>query len=354
MFFEWVRSSPGAAKGAWVRRNHRLPQGTVHRLLHDSRVLSGNVLGDPTRRELHVYTPPGWSRDQDLPLLVDLVGFWGSGPSHTAWRAVGENVPERLDRLISEGLMSPAVVAFPDCSTRLRGNQYINSVGTGRYADYLVQEIVPFVEDRFSCGGRGRRGCFGKSSGGYGAAWHGMHHADFWAAISANSADMGFDVYQLPEFYLALEVLQDFGGSIERFFLHFESKDKPSDLERSCLMFCAMSAFYDPDPNSFLSMRLPGDPYTAELDAERWANWLCHDPVVLVDEHAGELRNLKAIWLDCGNRDQWRMQFGMRRFHRRLEERGVPHVYEEFDDDHTDVDYRMDRFLPFLADALSN
>jgi enterochelin esterase-like enzyme len=62
---------------------------------------------------------------------------------------------------------------------------------------------------------------------------------------------------------------------------------------------------------------------------------------------------LKAIWLDCGNRDQFRMHFGMRRFHRKLEEYGVPHVYEEFDDDHTAVDYRMDRSLPFLARALS-
>jgi hypothetical protein len=43
----------------------------------------------------------------------------------------------------------------------------------------------------------------------------------------------------------------------------------------------------------------------------------------------------------------------MRRLHRKLEAQGVPHVYEEFDDDHTDVDYRMDRFLPVLAKALS-
>jgi len=336
-----------------MRRDHRSPQGTVHRLAHESLVLADNALDDPTRRELHVYTPPGWSYDQHLPLLVNLPGFWGSGLGQTSWRAVGENVPERLDRLISSGSMPPVVVAFPDCSTRLRGNQYVNSTGTGRYADYLIEEIVPFVEAEFSCGGTGRRGLFGKSSGGYGAAWHGMHYADFWSAISANSADMGFEVHQLPEFYLALDVLQDFGWSIEEFFVNFESKDKPSDAERTCLMFCAMSAFYDPDPEAFLSMRLPGDPYTAELDPERWANWLRHDPVVLADERAGELRKLKAIWLDCGNRDQWRMHYGMRRFHKKLEKYGVSHVYEEFDDDHLDVDYRMDKFLPFLAHKLS-
>ena len=31
---------------------------------------------------------------------------------------------------------------------------------------------------------------------------------------------------------------------------------------------------------------------------------------------------------------------------------GVAHVYEEFRDDHTSVDYRMDVSLPFLAKAL--
>ena len=33
---------------------------------------------------------------------------------------------------------------------------------------------------------------------------------------------------------------------------------------------------------------------------------------------------------------------------------GIAHAYEEFDDDHTDVDYRMDVFLPLLAKTLSS
>jgi hypothetical protein len=119
-------------------------------------------------------------------------------------------------------------------------------------------------------------------------------------------------------------------------------------------MVLAMSAFYDPDPGSFRSMRLPCDPYTAELIPERWENWLRHDPVNLVDSHVEDLRKLKAIWMDCGDHDQYRIHFGMRRFHRRLEAHAIPHVYEEYDDDHTDVDYRMDKFLPFLAKALAD
>jgi len=37
----------------------------------------------------------------------------------------------------------------------------------------------------------------------------------------------------------------------------------------------------------------------------------------------------------------------------RLNELGVAHRYEEFPDNHTGADYRMDKSLPFLAQALS-
>jgi hypothetical protein len=42
-----------------------------------------------------------------------------------------------------------------------------------------------------------------------------------------------------------------------------------------------------------------------------------------------------------------------RRFARRLNEFGIALRCEEFADNHTGVDYRMDESLPFLAQALS-
>jgi hypothetical protein len=78
---------------------------------------------------------------QGLPLLVDLVGFTSSGLSQTNWVGFRENMPERLDRLIGEHRMLPVVVAFPDCFTRLGGNQYINSVSIGVWNDFLLHDM---------------------------------------------------------------------------------------------------------------------------------------------------------------------------------------------------------------------
>ena len=73
----------------------------------------------------------------------------------------------------------------------------------------------------------------------------------------------------------------------------------------------------------------------------------------MFDEKGEELRKLKLIYMDCGDHDQFRIHFGMRRFARKLEAAGIAHIYQEFDDDHSDVDYRMDVFLPLMAKALS-
>jgi hypothetical protein len=43
----------------------------------------------------------------------------------------------------------------------------------------------------------------------------------------------------------------------------------------------------------------------------------------------------------------------MRRLSKKLNAAGIAHTYEEYEDDHTDVDYRMDVFLPLLAKTLS-
>src|ERR1700674_5705930 len=100
--------------------------GSVNRISIESQALKRNMLGDPSMRVVDVYVPARHD-GLGLPLLVDLVGFTGSGLSHTNWVGFRENLPERLDRLIGERRMPPVVVAFPDCFTRLGGNQYINS-----------------------------------------------------------------------------------------------------------------------------------------------------------------------------------------------------------------------------------
>lgn len=335
-----------------MRKQGSYPAGRVEKRSLDSALLKNNFLGEPSVREVDVYLPAK-VEPEGLPLLVDLVGFTAGGPTHTNWKNFSENVPERLDRLIGSGAMPPCVVAFPDCFTKLGGNQYINSAAVGPWADVIRKEFVPLIEREFDCGGAGKRGVFGKSSGGYGAIAHALLYPDFWSAAACHSGDMGFELCYLRDFPSLLRALAKQGGHIGKWIDAFYAAPKTKDNDVHYLMSLAMCATYDPDTTLPYGIRLPVDTKTCELIPERWKNFQAWDPLTLVETKGEGLKSLKALYIDCGDIDQYDLVYGARRFHRALERLGVSHVYEEFPDDHSSVDYRMDKSLPVLAKALS-
>ena len=367
-----------------ARKTSSSVTGTTVVVEHDSRVLAGNPLGDPHVRKLAVWLPPGYDqgvargsrggRGRRYPVLFDLVGFTGSGHAHLNWRPFDENVPERAARLIHEKKMGPCIVVFPDCFTCLGGNQYVNSPAIGRYADYLTRELIPHVDREFrTLAAREHRGCFGKSSGGYGAIIHGMKYAQHWGAIADHSGDAYFDFCYLPDWPRTLNELDRYrkprrrpgrqavrprrgdgtdDGRIRRFLEAVWSKEKLNDAEVHTLMELAMAATYDPDPRAPCGIRVPFDCDTGELLPRRWAKWLAHDPIRLVGRYARNLRTLAGIYVDCGWRDQYHLHYGARILSRELAAHGIRHTYEEFDDTHSSIDYRMDVSLPFLYRAL--
>ena len=185
--------------------------------IYASKILQDNPLADPSERKLQIYLPPQYHEPRHakrrFPVLFDLVGYTGSGFSHTNWKNFSENVPEQLDRLISTSKMPPCIVVFPDCFTALGGNQYINSSAIGRYADYLTRELIPFVDKIVrTLASREHRGCFGKSSGGYGAIVHGMKYAKYWGAVGNHSGDAYFDFVYKAEWPAVLTALQAFAN----------------------------------------------------------------------------------------------------------------------------------------------
>ncbi len=338
-----------------MRRDRNAPQGRIESIEIDSALLQNNLLGDPSRRRVDIYIPAGQS-GEGLPLLIDLVGFTAGGPVHTNWKNWGENVPERADRLIAAGEMPPCVIAFPDCFTRLGGNQYIDSAAMGPWSRFLIEEMLPAIEGRYRCGGVGHRGVFGKSSGGYGAMVHAMlHGGDVWSAAAVFSGDVGFELMYRADFCNILRRLAEFDNSIPAFIEHFETAKKLKDADWHTIMLLAQCATFDPDPSVFLGMRLPVTTDTCALIPERWANWLKWDPLTMAEraDVIASLKRLKVLYIDCGDIDQYNMIYGARALRDKLVQADVPHTYEEFPDNHSSVDYRMDIGLPVIAKALA-
>lgn len=335
-----------------------MPTSQIITLEHSSQVLKDNPAGDPHRRELPVYLPPGYEDEPErrYPVVWYLSGFSSWGRRQLNLSAWDENLPQRLDRLITDENMAPVIVALPDCFTRYGGSQYLNSSATGRYEDYLVEELVPFVDEQLrTLAEAAHRGVMGKSSGGFGALVLGMRHPDVFGGVACHSGDMFFDYCYRNDFPQFVNGLAAYDHDPAAFL---EAFDKILPHKRDSAWFAVlntlgMSACYGPNPASDLGFDLPCDVHTGKLDPDVWERWLAWDPVNMVADHAEGLGDLRCLYIDCGNRDEFHLHLGARVLTRKLEALGVAHQYEEFDGGHSKTDHRYDVSLPLLATALS-
>jgi hypothetical protein len=318
----------------------------------ESELLRGNPLGDPHRRPLWVYVPPGYDDEPErrYPSIYVLQGLTGQ---LDMWRnrvAFRRNFPELL------GELAPAcVVVFVDAWTSLGGSQFIDSPGTGRYGSYLCDEVVGFVDERYrTLASPEHRGVAGKSSGGYGAMVTPMLRPDRFGALATHAGDALFEVCYLPEFREAARALRDhYDGSFERFWEDFRSR--PAMAKRTdhiLLNAWCMAACYSTDEDG--TVRLPFDTATGKLVPEVWERWLAWDPVRMVGRHADALRGLRAIYVDAGNRDEPYLDLGAEAFRRALAEIRVTDVFFElFDAGHGNIEYRYPLSVQYLAERLA-
>ena len=316
--------------------------------------LKGNLLGDPSKRTVEVWKPEGVAT-KGLPLLICLASYLNSGPSLTAWRLFGETIPERLDRIYNEGTLPPCVVVFVDSFNRLGGTQFVNSPVMGNWVEALADELLPAIEKKYACGGKGKRGLFGHSSGGFGALYNLAVRPDIWSAAASHAGDVGFDFVYRNDLPKTLRVLSGYGNDIAKFLKAFWQQEKPKGEQISALMMLAMAASYDPseDKNDPYGIQLPVTWDTCEFIAERWEKWLSYDPIRFVEENVETFKSASAVYIDCGRQDEYNMLYGSRRVSKILDHAGAVHHFEEFDGGHGTIGPRYETSLPILTKALS-
>jgi S-formylglutathione hydrolase FrmB len=332
-------------------------RGRIDEAVIESEALAGNPLGDPHRRPLWVYLPPGYEEDEDgrYPSIYVIQGLTGQLDMWRNRTPMRRNFPELADDLFARGGAPAAILVFVDCWTSLGGSQFLDSPGTGNYHTYLCDEVVPWVDGRYrTLAARDHRGITGKSSGGYGAMVTPMLRPDLFGGLATHAGDALFEACYLPEFRQVARALRDeYDGSYERFWEDFRSRPAFSkESDHVLLNAWCMAACYSVDEDG--TVRLPFDPATGRLLSEVWERWLARDPVRMVPGHADALRSLRAIYIDAGTKDDFYLDVGAEAFRRALAEIGVMDVFFElFDATHAGIEYRYPRAVAYLAERLA-
>jgi hypothetical protein len=337
-------------------------EGELDRLTVVSEALTGNPLGDPDRRPLYVYRPPGVHRGTDgshggpLPTVYVIQGYTGQVDMWLGRSAFESTLIERLDAMFASGACPPAIVVLVDAWTSRGGSQFLNSSSTGRYLDYLCDEIVPFVDGRYpTAADRDHRGLTGKSSGGYGAMVVPMLCPEMFGGLASHAGDALFEVAYLPEFPHAARLLRDrYEGSIA---VMYERLSEAPNFDYSAfgppMEMYGYACAYSPDPDRPGEALLPFDVLTGRLDEEVWALWLQKDPVRMIPSHADALRSMRHIHLEAGRSDEYYLDLGAQAVSRELSAGSIEHTLELFDGRHGGISYRYPGAIRGLVRALS-
>lgn len=317
-----------------------------------SKILKGNPLKDPHNRDILIYLPEGYAQSKKKYNIgiIFLQGFGSNSYSFFNTDPFVENIKDKMDRLIREKKCGPMILIFPDCFTKLGGNQYINSVATGNYEDYIIKEIVPYVQQTYNIT------CFGSighSSGGFGAITLGMHNPEIIQGVANHSGDAGFEYCYLPDFPVALMSLME-TGSVKKWLKTFwEKQNKKNHRDFTTLNILAMAAHYSPDDSEEMKIKLPFDLSSGEFLDMVWNKWKKWDPVNRVQRYKENLKKLKYLYIDCGTKDEFNMNIGANLLHKKLTFLDVKHDYEEYNGGHRNTSFRFDVSLPKLYSNLS-
>jgi enterochelin esterase-like enzyme len=330
--------------------------GRVDEVTFESTVLRGNRLGDPHVRQLYIYLPPEYDENSDrrYPVILMLSSHGNTAQSMLNWKAWGESIDQQVTRLISSGACPPHIVIIPDTWTRLGGALHLNSPAIGNYADYLLNEIIPYVDANYrTLSGGKHRGIMGRSSGGYAAIYHAMTRPGMFNAVADHSGDAYFEYMALPQIAQLHMNLARYGGLdglMEDTKLNTPKGQAFFDTI-STLTFVATFAHNDNAPHGF---DLPIDLETGALRDDVWQRCLVHDPVRMIANpiYAVALKNVKELFIDCGQFDEYNLQVGARLVSQQLRKMGVPHTHEEYPGGHRGTHYRYDNSLPRLVRAL--
>lgn len=333
-----IRTVEGPPGAPWGRALH----GALDTLVVESELLAGNPLGDPARRPLYVYRSPGVVAGSalDVASVYMLQGFTGQVDQWLARSTFDPTTIERIDALYdpaADGPCPEAVIVFLDAWTSIGGSQFLNSPATGRYLDYVCDEIVPFVDSHYPTAATpGRRAVTGHSSGGYGAMVLPMLRPDVFGALLSSAGDALFEVCYLPDVGKVVRRLRDdFEGSYEVFLRELEARTH-FDFARfgDCMSMYAMAACYSPDQERPGAVLLPFEIRTGRLIEEIWQLWLERDPVRMAPAHAPALQGLRVIHLVAGRSDEYSLDLGAQAFSDQLEQLGVDHKLELHDGRH--------------------
>jgi enterochelin esterase-like enzyme len=101
---------------------------------------------DNARREMIVYTPPGYEKGTALYPVLYLIH--GGGDTDVSWSTVGR-ANDILDNLIAEKKALPMIIVMPSGWTPSGGQVMTSDATKDPFNDEMLKDIIPYIESHY-------------------------------------------------------------------------------------------------------------------------------------------------------------------------------------------------------------
>ena len=322
--------------------------------------LEDNPLNAPVERELSIYLPPSYFKEENerYTTVYFLHGYSGNNNSLTVYPSLEEDpslasmlsvaeIAQQLDvdqipfystfdAFIAEGKIEPMIFIQPDGSLHhpnkyglttptgdsvTKGSFYVNSPYTGNYEDYIL-EIIKYVDTNYRTkADRSHRLIAGVSMGGYGALSVGLRNLDLFQSIAALSpgtpaVDPFLDLKLRNPIYnmiMGADLAAKYGdallGDILDTFDMIWSKENPllPSVQRD---ESGKAVSYDTSA------------------AENWNQGSLATLISQMHEQSPELMQTAKIYLSCEKNDEFHLAPFAEAIHQQLNQIGVNHHFD--------------------------
>jgi len=321
----------------------------VNRSINSEKIANNKIGTNPTRNML-VYLPASYrnSLSKRYPVI-----YFFPNPFEDGYRYDFDHRGAKplFDRAIAEGIIGEFILVAVDMDTPLGASWYVNSPSSGNWEDFMIRELVPYIDTNFRTrSDRNSRGIAGIFIGGYGAIRMGMRHPDVFGSVYAmHPVGTGSGVGVMAE--------------IPQWDLLANAKTM-DDVRRDgrTTIFAAIFQAHLPNPDK--------PPLFVDLPARHQAGQLILDSQIMdrlrtnfylemmIPKYAENLKSLRGFKFDWSRRDaNFDHIYANQAFTRKLNEYGIPHDAEEYNGPFGESDWGEDgriytNVLPFFAKHL--
>jgi S-formylglutathione hydrolase len=330
--------------GVAVLARESKARGTVVQIKVHSAALEHNHVGDSPDRNVSIYLPPDYnSGSLRYPVLYLLHGYTADDRGWMNSSYVG--VPDIMDRLLQRHVIEPMIIVMPNSFNRFAGSFYVNSELSGGWEDFVVRELVGYVDAHYrTLADVEHRGVAGHSMGGYGALRLGMQNPEVFSAAYGMSPCCS---YWDPK--------QDRDEVIKA--QRAKSLEEIVKAGMGPQVELALAAAFSPDlHNPPFGVDWPFDAKGQPIPAVV-ARWKANQLDAIATAYAAAKPRLRALGFDVGREDENEdILTGSQRLNQQMSRLGIAHEYSEYNGTHNSgIAERMEKVvLPLMSKTLNS